>query len=644
MTEDGEGTGSATTSTTRQLELAQAIAHVGSWQWDVATGCVMWSDELYRIYGLAPGSRAISLDVFLGALHPDDRDRIRAEIAKVVKQGGPFHYQERIVRPDGSVRTLDTIGEALTAADGKITGVFGTCRDVTDEIRQIATLKFYAEVFEGVEIGLSAWEHLDSGELKLAAHNRAMEHITGLALASRIGAPLAELLPALLDELPAVARAVLAGGAAQELRAVRLSPSRHAPVICTRVFALPGDHIGLALEDISARHRLEACRAGERRALEMLAANAPLGDILAEIVRAMEEAVPETVASIVIVSEDGKYLRHGAGPRLPAALNRMIDGLPIGPSAGSCGRAVYLRAPVYTPDIAADPHWVGYVDLVVPHGLRACWSSPILTPDGRVLGTFALYLPEIAEPEAAAIELMARAAHVAGIVIERRALDEQLRALTARVEAAREDERTTIARDIHDQLGQALTALKLDIGWLARRITDEPLTLKLDEMNRSADEILSTVRRISADLRPGILDEVGLRAAIEWQADEFTRRTQIRCEVHAPAGDLPLDRTLATVAFRIFQEALTNVARHASATRVDVTLGVERGLLRLEIVDDGVGLPEIGPRGTTLGILGMRERARRLGGECTVKRGTAGGTVVVLRAPLQAPKDVGAPW
>jgi signal transduction histidine kinase len=147
------------------------------------------------------------------------------------------------------------------------------------------------------------------------------------------------------------------------------------------------------------------------------------------------------------------------------------------------------------------------------------------------------------------------------------------------------------------------------------------------------------VRRIAADLRPGLLDDVGLRAAIEWQAEDFARRTGIPCTVSSELGDLQLDRGLATNVFRIFQEALTNIARHAGASSAWVSLGLDRGQLRLEIADDGVGVPEVGPRGATLGILGMRERAWRLGGECTVKRRVPRGTPVTVVVPLRFPAE-----
>jgi signal transduction histidine kinase len=236
--------------------------------------------------------------------------------------------------------------------------------------------------------------------------------------------------------------------------------------------------------------------------------------------------------------------------------------------------------------------------------------------------------------------LVHHAVHVASIAIERRLLDEQLRALSERIEATREEERSGIAREIHDVLGQALTALKLDIAWVARRRGDDPaISGKLREMMSSTDELIASVRRISSELRPGILDDVGLAAAVEWQAEEFGRRTGIRASVSSALGDVQLERGLATAVFRIFQEALTNVARHANATEVRVDLRLERGRLKLSIADDGVGIAEGLQRTGSLGLLGMRERARRLDGECVITRREPHGTLVSLTVPLRFPAD-----
>ncbi|HET7504562.1 MAG TPA: GAF domain-containing protein [Kofleriaceae bacterium] len=626
-----------------QLAVAQSLTHIGSWEWTIATGAVTWSDELYRIYGLAPRSLPITLELFLARIHPDDRDRIEREIQAALNPPGRFAYRERIVRPDGSVRTLDTTGEAIVDEHGAAVRLVGTCRDITDVVARDQRLGFYADVFEYAEVGLSAFQLDRKHEppvLRLVTFNAATERMLGATLGGRLGQAITAVIPGSGGKtLEAAALGVVAGGPVQAVAPFRVREAPGAPIVAATLFALPGHHVGVALEDVTARVCSQVIETGERRALEMLADGEPLADILAVLVRAIEEASVDTIASILLLDDTGTKVQHGAAPGLPEAFNAAVHGQPIGPRAGSCGTAMFRREPVFVTDIATDPLWADYRELARAHGLGSCWSFPILDQDDRVLGTFALYHHAPRAIDDAARELMQRAAHVAGIVLARRALDEQRRALAGRIEAAREDERTQIARDVHDQLGQALTALKLDIGWLQRRTQDEPLTRKLDDMARATDEILRSVRRIASDLRPGILDALGLGAAIEWQAEEFTRRTGTPCAVKTDLTELQLERELATSVFRIFQEALTNVARHASAHKVEVVLGLTHGQLRLEVADDGVGVPEVGPRGATLGILGMRERAWRLGGDCTVKRRSPHGTIVTVIVPLRFPAE-----
>jgi signal transduction histidine kinase len=287
-------------------------------------------------------------------------------------------------------------------------------------------------------------------------------------------------------------------------------------------------------------------------------------------------------------------------------------------------------------------------DVPAPPAAGRSTSAPILATDGRVLGTFELSYPEprARTPEDAA--LVARATYLAGIAIQQRQLEQQLRDLSAHVESVREDERTGIAREIHDELGQALTALKMDLAWVGRRISGDSavseMTLleKVQAMSRMIDEVIQQVRRISAELRPGALDDLGLLAAIEWQASEFEQRTGALCQVESGVDDSQLPRHLATAAFRIFQEALTNVARHAGATHVDVRLELVGETLRLEVRDDGKGITLAEAQSPkSLGLLGIRERARRLGGKATAGPGASGGTVVSLELPL--PSAGGAP-
>ena len=614
------------------LNAAQQITHIGSWEWEVASGAVRWTDELYRIYGVPPRSVPVTLQWFLQRLHPADRERVGGEIARAVERGGRFGYRERIVRPDGSVRELDTVGEVL-AGGGR---VIGTCRDITEERRLEESARLNLDVVWHLQIGLAVWRFDapgDAASLRLVACNPAAS-AADLGLAGAVGKPLTAIFPphSRVGELLA---SVSEATPVRQFSAFRFGNGPGARTFAVKAFALPDQCVGLAFEDVSARAMAELLQAGERRVLEMLAAGGPLAEILDAAARLIEEASPGTMASIQLLDESGR-LRHTAAPSLPDAFNRQVDGLVPGPSVGSCGTAVFRRALVVVTDTETDPLWSSYRIQAREAGLRACWSQPIFSSDGAVMGTFALYHRQVQRPDAEALELIGRAAHVVSIVVERRQLDAQLAALSGRLEAAREDERTGIARELHDELGQALTALKMDLAWVERRLGSGEAREKLQEIKRSTDDIIDSVRRISSELRPGLLDDLGLAAALEWLAEEFERRAGVRCTVQSELGDRKLDRAPSTATFRIVQEALTNVARHASASRVEVRLWLEPGRLRLEVRDDGVGLPDHPARRGSLGILGMRERARRLGGVCSVRAAEPRGTLVSLDLPLPA--------
>lgn len=218
----------------------------------------------------------------------------------------------------------------------------------------------------------------------------------------------------------------------------------------------------------------------------------------------------------------------------------------------------------------------------------------------------------------------------------RKSLD-QLRALTTYLQYVREEERTRIAREVHDELGQALTGLKLDLSWLASKLvrSGPPLQEKVKAMTGHLDETIQTVRRIATSLRPGILDSLGLVAAIEWQANEFQTRTGIPCVVTTTVADTQWDQEFSTVYFRIFQETLTNVIRHAKATRVEVKLVEEGTQLVLSIKDNGRGISEEDMAGAkSNGLVGMRERAMLVHGDLTLQGAPGQGTTVTLRAPL----------
>ncbi len=218
-----------------------------------------------------------------------------------------------------------------------------------------------------------------------------------------------------------------------------------------------------------------------------------------------------------------------------------------------------------------------------------------------------------------------------------------LRSLATRQQDIREDERTRIAREIHDSLGQALTALKLQLSAAQEAASREAPALgtRLHETALMVDDLVKSVRRIATELRPPILDQLGLPAALEWLAHDFSRRTGIRCEPSIMPTNDAISTELATALFRIVQEGLTNISRHAGASHVQIGLGLKSQCVTLEISDDGRGITEAATTGPgSLGILGMRERAAVLGGVLEVAPRSGGGTrVTAWFPPLPAGTD-----
>lgn len=291
-------------------------------------------------------------------------------------------------------------------------------------------------------------------------------------------------------------------------------------------------------------------------------------------------------------------------------------------------------------DVVAPEHRAAFLEL---H--RKVWQGQTGTLEFEIVGLKSRrrWLATHAVPLRDATGAVLAALGITRDVTEARRAEQQLRAsrtalrsLATRQQDVREDERTRIAREIHDSLGQALTALKLQLAAAQEGAaeTSPALGERLSETALMVDDLVKSVRRIATELRPPILDQLGLPAAIEWLAQDFARRTGLACSTTMEAGDAAVTDELATAVFRIVQEALTNVSRHARATRVHIELGLKSDTVTLEISDDGVGITETAASGpASLGILGMRERAAALGGVLEVAPCSPGGTRVAAWFP-----------
>ena len=318
---------------------------------------------------------------------------------------------------------------------------------------------------------------------------------------------------------------------------------------------------------------------------------------------------------------------------------------------GIPGWVLEYQVPYGTSDAAHDP--VIEHDLAINADVRSIICTPILDSVGEVLGYFDIrnkqddegftivdqdMLMALAPAASIAIQNALAYQQRLATVAELKESARQLQALAANLESAREEERTRIARELHDQLGQALTAMKFDLAWLTDQLAQKEVSLaqKVKTVTLQMDAMIKTVRRIATELRPGMLDDLGLAASIEWQARDFEKRTGIVCLVRVPAEDLLLARAHSVALFRIFQEALTNIARHAEAQLIEVTLEAASEVVTLCIQDDGRGIEarEIGGL-HALGLLGMRERATRLGGAFDIQGVAGQGTTVTVSIPVQ---------
>lgn len=321
---------------------------------------------------------------------------------------------------------------------------------------------------------------------------------------------------------------------------------------------------------------------------------------------------------------------------------------------GIPGWVLKFKVPYGTSDALNDP--LIRQELAINDNVRSVICTPILDSVGEVIGYFDIRNKVGAEGFTINDqEMLLTLAPVASIAIqnavayqerlltvaELKESSKQLEELAAKLESTREEERMRISRELHDQLGQSLTAIKFDLTSLTNQIMviDENLAHKAKDILTQLNTMIKTVRRISTELRPGMLDDLGLIASIEWQAGDFQKRTGIICQINAPSTELTINHEQSLALFRIFQEALTNVARYAGAKHVDITLSIIGDRLNFEFHDDGRGIREEEiSGGQSLGLLGMRERVKHIGGSFEIKGKPNQGTMIRVTIPFEKSK------
>jgi PAS domain S-box-containing protein len=467
-----------------------------------------------------------------------------------------------------------------------------------------------------------------------------------------IGKPVMELIAPNSREM---VRSVAQSGRTEpyEHEALRKDGTTFTVEVCARTISTAPHLVRVtAVRDISERKQSE-----ERlQLLQMItmdvAATKDLASALEVVLRRVCEKTGWALGQAWMPKPDGTGLdccpaSYATDGRLDE-FRRISCDLTLEPGLGLPGQVWKSKQPVWMRDVTQESNFPRAA-AASKSGLKAGLGVPIISED-EVIAVLEFFLCEPRKQEERLVKLITAVAAQIGLMVERkraeaniRASREELRALAGRLQAVREEERTRIAREIHDVLAQELTRLKIDLGWLGKRVgaaekelERDALSAKIAHLNTLADGTISTVQKIAAELRPVVLDSLGLSAAIEWQAEDFQARTGIRCEAILPEEEISLSREAATGIFRIVQESLTNVIRHSGATQVEIALELDENQLRLLVRDNGVGFEESRMKDVhALGLLGMRERALLLNAEFQIRGEKKKGTEVRVTMPLK---------
>jgi signal transduction histidine kinase len=346
---------------------------------------------------------------------------------------------------------------------------------------------------------------------------------------------------------------------------------------------------------------------------------------------------------VLTLDENEQTVRLLSAPGLPAVYSHAIDGLPIGPCAGSCGTAMYRKETVIVTDIATDPLWEGHRDLTLEFGLRACWSIPVLNSRNEVLAAFSVYFTTVKSPTPAEMDTFERIANLVTIIIESKRAEEKLlkqeldkQKLIARAMVdAQEKERAEIGKELHDNINQILSTTKLYLE-LAKNDNNQRLNL----INRSAGNIhnaIHEIRNISRSLVPSSIGDLGLQDSIADLVESIRTTKTINVEFY-PAGrfDEKISDKVKLMLFRIIQEQVNNVLKHSGARNliIELTLAENERSIELSITDDGKGFNPEKVRKKGLGLSNIMSRADLFGGKVNIQSAPGRGCKLNVQIPL----------
>jgi len=590
---------------------------------------------------------------FFPLIREEYREKIRQKILSVTPQQ-PLATEIHESIADGEVRWQEWTDRGIFNAQGELVELQSTGRDITERVKAEEELRTSEERFSKA-FSLGPYRmgiiRLNDG-LVVDVNDRWLQE-TGLTRADVVGHSILEVSTLLHGDAGDRVQELLENG--KPFRDVELTFSpktgkKRIVLSSGEVFDLHNEPCLLfAANDITERKQVEErIRLLQKVTMDVAAAE-DLSSALSVVLRDVCQTTGWALGQAWLPNENDNVLTRSSAwyastPDLLGFRESTKD-LTFRSGEGLVGRVWKSKEPAWVRDVPPDED-CPRAQFARDAGLNAGVAVPILSAD-EVIAILEFFLHEPRDEDERLVHAITAIAAQLGMVVRRkraeealRSSEQQLRALSVRLRSAREEEGTRIAREIHDELGGSLTGLKWDLERLEQLLANpneiSAAQEKIKPLIGIIDSTIDTVRRISSELRPGILDDLGLSAAIEWQTQQFAKRAGIACTCVVAPDAIDLNQEQATAIFRVFQEILTNVLRHAEATGVDVKLYQETRFFVLEVKDNGRGIT--GQQKTnvrSLGLLGMQERMHLLGGSVDIEGAVGQGTRVKVCVPIE---------
>jgi PAS domain S-box-containing protein len=646
-----------------RLRVSLDAGRMTAWTLDAVTGRASWSGPFEKLHGFPADEFGGTDEHYFQLVHPEEREEV-ARLVRGARAGtlDRIFTEHRVVWPNGSIHWLAGRGEAIRDTDGVVRQVAGTLVDVTERMELLAHLRASQErlalVLEGAGVGL--WDHDEAlGRTYVSDRYRELfgfgpdESFEADEYFRRNVHPedrsrTDEVLAEMSSTRRPVAWEVRVRDREGQLRWFRYTAQGQwdtEGVLVRRAGSV---------EDITARKDSELALAAHNLALVMLSSSPDVHG--GELDAAFREITMQGARALG-VERCGVWLFDSFGERIDcrALYRASIDSFESGDSLWAEDHPTYFASleegRALAVDDASDDARTSELaeSYLEPLGITSLLDAPVMVR-GKLAGLVCLehvgphrdWTAEDSSFAASLADFVARALEVG----ERRRVEErlhgtyqQLRALARRLEAAEANERKRISREMHDEIGQSLTAIKISLSLVSRDPSSAASAGRVEDAIRLVDTIIQHVRELALELRPALLDEVGLVAALRGHLEEQAERAGLELQFDSPAEESRLPPEMEIACFRVVQETLTNVIRHAGAKVVTVKLDVTAERVRIEVRDDGCGFnPEAALSGVAgrrrLGLAGMRERMDLLGGELEIVSAPGKGTTVTATLPL----------